>query len=78
MKLASNAGTSSRYTLKSRKSLYSLKRASLNWHNMIKAALLDKGFVESISDQCVYNQGFDSFGVLSVWDQLNVCACVTD
>ena len=27
---------------------------SLNWHNMLKAALLDRGFVESISDPYVY------------------------
>ena len=54
MELASDTGTSSRYILKLRKSLYGLKQASLNWHNILKAALLDRGFVESISDPCVY------------------------
>ena len=55
MELVSDTGTSSRYILKLRKSLYGLKQASLNWHtNMLKAALLDRGFVESISDPCVY------------------------
>ena len=54
MELASGTGTSSRYILKLRKSLYGLKQAGLKWHNMLKAALLDRGFVESISDSCVY------------------------
>ena len=51
--LASGTGTSSCYILKLRKPLYGLKQASLNWHNMLKAALLDRGFVESILDPCV-------------------------
>ena len=55
MKLVSNTGMSSQYILKLRKYLYGLKQTSLNWHNILKAALLDRGFVESISDPCVYN-----------------------
>ena len=54
MELANDSGKSSRSILKLKKSLYGLKQASLNWHNMLKAALLDRGFVESISDPCVY------------------------
>ena len=54
MELANDSGKSSRSILKLKKSLYGLKQASLNWHNMLKAALLDRGFVESVSDPCVY------------------------
>ena len=54
MELAGEHGRSSQYILKLRKSLYGLKQASLNWHNMLKTALLSRGFVESVSDPCVY------------------------
>ena len=54
MEPASKSGNSSRYVLKLKKFLYGLKQASLSWHNMLKTALLDRGFVESVSDPCVY------------------------
>ena len=54
MDIANRSGSSNQYVLKLKKSLYGLKQASLNWHNMLKTALLDRGFVESISDLCVY------------------------
>ena len=50
MELEDGTDTSSRYILKLRKSFYGLKQTSLNWHNMLKAALLNRGFVEPISD----------------------------
>ena len=31
-----------------------LKNASLNWHNKLKDAIGDSGFVESLSDLCVF------------------------
>ena len=45
---------SSDYVLKLKKSLYGLKQSSFNWHNKLKEALLSRGFVESVSDPCVY------------------------
>jgi len=40
--------------LRLNKSLYGLKNDSLNWHNKLKMALEDRGFVESLSDPCVF------------------------
>ena len=40
--------------LRLNKSLYGLKNASLNCHNKLKTALEDRGFVESLSDPCVF------------------------
>ena len=37
-----------------RKSLYGLKSASFNWHQKLKAALINRDFVESLSDPCVF------------------------
>ena len=54
MDIANRSGSSNQYVLKLKKSLYGLKQASLNWHNMLKTVLSDRGFVESISDLCVY------------------------
>jgi hypothetical protein len=45
---------SSDYVLSLKVSLYGLKQASANWHNKLKTALEDRGFVESLSDPCVY------------------------
>ena len=42
------------YVLRLNKSLYGLKQGSYNWHNKLKKGLLDRGFVESISDPCVF------------------------
>lgn len=45
---------SSRHLLKLNKSLYGLKQGKLNWYITLKTALLDRNFVESISDPCVF------------------------
>ena len=54
MDLAGHGKGSSKYLLKLKKSLYGLKNASLNWHNKLKDAFVDRGFVESLSDPCVF------------------------
>ena len=55
MNIPNNLGHGSGYyVLKLKKNLYGLKNASLNWHNKLKAALEDRGFVESLSDPCVF------------------------
>ena len=54
MDLAGHGKDSSKYLLKLKKYLYSLKIASLNWHNKPKDAFDDKGFVESLPDPCVF------------------------
>ena len=54
MDLQGKGVSSSRYLLKLTKSLYGLKQGSLNWHNKLKTALIDRGFMESISDPCVF------------------------
>jgi hypothetical protein len=52
MEVAGSNGSGS--LLRLNKSLYGLKNASLNWHNKLKTALEDRGFVESLSDPCVF------------------------
>ena len=42
------------YVVHLSKFVYGLKQGSHNWHNKLKKALLDRGFVESISDPCVF------------------------
>ena len=37
-----------------RKSLYGLKQASANWHELLKKALALRGFKESVADPCVF------------------------
>ena len=37
-----------------KKSLYSLKSASFNWHQKLKGALENQGCVESLSNPCVF------------------------
>ena len=55
---------SSGYLLKLNKSLYGLKQGSLNWHHKFKTALLNRGYVESVSDPCVFDiQGYDRFSI---------------
>lgn len=54
MELAGHGPRSGSYVLKLRKSLYGLKQASFNWHNKLKSALEERGFVESLSDPCVF------------------------
>ena len=44
----------SKYLLKLKKSLYGFKNVSLNWHNNLKDDFEDRGFVESLSDPCVF------------------------
>ena len=54
MDLAGHRKDSSKYLLKMKKSLYGLKNASLNWHNKLKDAFEDRGFVAALSDPCVF------------------------
>jgi hypothetical protein len=54
MEISAYGNYSSRYILRLRKSLYGLKQASFNWHQKLKTAMEDRGFVESLSDPCVY------------------------
>ena len=55
MEIPNDSGhASGYYLLKLKKNLYGLKNASLNWHNKLKTALEDRGFVESLSDPCVF------------------------
>ena len=54
MDLASHGRDSSKYILKLKVSLYGLKQASTNWHSKLKRAFEDRGFVESLSDPCVF------------------------
>ena len=54
MDLEGKGENSSGYVLRLNKSLYGLKQGSYNWHNKLKKGLLDRGFVESISDPCVF------------------------
>ena len=54
MDLAGYGNDSSKYILKLKVSLYGLKQASMNWHSKLKKAFEDRGFVESLSDPCVF------------------------
>ena len=54
MDLEGHVKYSSKYLLKLKKYFYGLKNASLNWHNKLKDAFEDRGFVESLSDPCVF------------------------
>ena len=54
MDLQGQGKSSSKFLLKLKKNLYGLKQASLNWHKKLKGALLDRDFLESISDPCVF------------------------
>ena len=54
MDLAGHGRESSKYILKLKVSLYGLKQASMNWHSKLKKAFEDRGFVEFLSDPCVY------------------------
>ncbi len=47
-------GESTSYVLKLRKSLYGLKQASANWHDLLKTSLVSRGFKESVADPCVF------------------------
>ncbi len=47
-------GQSSLYVLKLCKSLYGLKQASANWHELLKSSLTSRGFKESVADPCVF------------------------
>jgi hypothetical protein len=53
--IVSGKDTESRaYVLKLKKSLYSLKQASLNWFKKLKQGLMDRGFTPSKNDPCLY------------------------
>jgi len=63
MDLEGRGENSSYYVLRLSKSLYGLKQGSHNWHNKLKKALLDRGFVESIRPMCFYIQRNDHFSL---------------
>ena len=54
MYLAGPRKDSSKYLLKLKRSLYGLKQALMNWHCKLKTAFENRGFVESLSDPCVF------------------------
>ena len=54
MDLAGHGKDSSKYLLKLKRSLYGLKQALMNWHCKLKTAFEDRGFVESLSDPCLF------------------------
>ena len=54
MDLAGHGKDSSKYLLKLKRSLYGLKQASMNWHCKLKTTFEDRGFMESLSDLCVF------------------------
>ena len=54
MDLAGHGKDSSEYLLKLKRSLYGLKQALKNWHCKLKTAFEDRGFVELLSDTCVF------------------------
>ena len=54
MELQGRGNGSSGFIMRLNLLLYGLKNAAYNWHNMLKDALLERGFVESLSDPCVF------------------------
>ena len=54
MDLEGHGKDSSKYLLKLKRSLYGLKQASMNWHCKLKTDFEYRGFVESLSDPCVF------------------------
>ena len=54
MDLQGKGKASSHYVLRLNKFLYDLKQISINWLKKLKEASLIRGFVESVSDLCVY------------------------
>jgi hypothetical protein len=61
--------------LRLRKSLYGLKQASKNWHDLLHSVLISVGLVQSVFDQCLYML-FDGVHVLFLGvhvDDLFIC-----
>ena len=54
MDLAGHGKDSSKYLLKLKRSLYGFKQDLMNWHCKLKTDFEDRGFVESLSDPCVF------------------------
>ena len=54
MDLEGHGKDSSKYLLKLKRYLQGLKKALMNWHCKLKTAFEDRGFVESLSDPCVF------------------------
>ena len=54
MEPAGNDGNRGAYVLKLNKSLYGLKQASYNWYEKLKASLMDRDFVPSKIDPCIF------------------------
>ena len=49
-----DSGSRHEYIIELKKSLYGLKQASLNWFNMLKKGLQDRGYRSSDVDPCVF------------------------
>ena len=54
MDLVGHGKDSSKYLLKLKRYLYGLKQALMSCHCKLKTAFEDRGFVESLSDPCVF------------------------
>ena len=54
MDVAGAGGNRRMYVLKLNRSLYGLKQASMNWYDMLKKGLEERGFKESVADPCVF------------------------
>ena len=54
VELSGHSFDSGKYLLRLRMNLYGLWNASYNWHQKLKTALEERGFVESLSDPCVF------------------------
>ena len=54
MDLAVHGKDNSKHLLELKRSLYGLKQASMNWHCRLKTGFEDRGFVEFLSDPCVF------------------------
>jgi len=72
---------------KLRKSLYGLKQSGRNWNNMLHEYLRSEGFVQSLTDPCVYTRITDGSKVIMiVWvddiiiaaSDVNVLNCAKD
>lgn len=61
------------------KSLYGLKQSGRNWNNLLHSHLVNEGFVQSLSDACLYTRNIqDVIMVVIVWVDDIIIACNDD
>jgi len=61
------------------KSLYGLKQSGRNWNNLLHSHLVDEGFVQSLSDACLYTRNIrDVIMIVIVWVDDIIIACNDD